>query len=40
MNHISLTFVPRGPIEIKSVMIQLVVWRQVGGKPLSEPIMT
>ena len=38
--RISLKFVPRGQTDNKSVLVQLMAWRQIGDKPLSEPILT
>ena len=36
---ISLKFVPRGPINNISALVQIMVWRRSGNKPLSEPMM-
>ena len=36
---ISLKFVPKGPINDKSTLIQIMVWHQTGDKPLFEPMM-
>ena len=36
---ISLTFVPKGPIENIPALVQLMAWRRPGNKPLSEPMM-
>ena len=36
---ISLKFVPKGPINNISALIQIVASRRSGGKPLSEPMM-
>ena len=38
--QISLKFVPKGPIENKSALVQIMAWRRIGGKPLSEPMLT
>ena len=35
--QISLKFVPNGPIDNKSALVQVMAWRQPGEKPLSEP---
>ena len=35
----SLKLVPRSPIDNKSVSVQVMAWRQTGGKPLSEPML-
>ena len=37
---ISLKFVPKGPIDNKSALVQVVAWRLFGAKPLPEPKMT
>ena len=37
---ISLKFVPKGPIENKSALVQVMAWRQTGDKPLPEPMPT
>ena len=36
---ISLKFVPKIPINNVSVLVQIMVWRRPGAKPLSEPMM-
>ena len=36
---ISLTFVPKGPINNIPALVQIMAWRQPGDKPLSEPMM-
>ena len=36
---ISLKFVPRGPINYISTLVQVMAWRRPGDKPLSEPMM-
>ena len=36
---ISLTFVPRGPIDNIPALVQVMAWRRPGDKPLSEPMM-
>ena len=37
--QISLKFVPKGPIDNKSALVQVKAWCQTGDKPLPEPIM-
>ena len=37
--QISLKLVPRGPIENKPALVQVMVWRRAGDKPLPEPMM-
>ena len=36
---ISLKFVPKGPIDNKSALVQVMAWRQTGDKPLPEAVM-
>ena len=36
---ISLNFVPKGPINNISALVQIMAWRRAGDKPLSEPMM-
>ena len=38
--QISLTFVPKGPINNKSALAQVMSWRRPGDKPLPKPIMS
>ena len=35
-----LKFVPEGLIDNKSALVQVMAWRQIGDKPLPEPMMT
>ena len=37
--RISLNFVPKGPIDNKLTLVQVMAWRQTGDKPLSEPML-
>ena len=37
--NISLKFVPKGPINNTSALVQIMAWRRAGNKPLSEPMM-
>ena len=37
--EISLTFVPKGPINNMPTLVQVMTWRRPGHKPLSEPMM-
>ena len=37
--NISLKFVPKGPINIIPILVQMMAWRRPGDKPSSEPIM-
>ena len=39
LTKISLKFVPKGPINNISSLVQIIVWRRPGAKPLSEPMM-
>ena len=36
---ISLEFVPKGPIHNKSTLVWVMAWRQIGDKPLPEPML-
>ena len=36
---ISLKFVPEGPINNNSALVQIMAWRRPGDKPLSEPMV-
>ena len=38
--RISLNFVPKDPVDNKSVLVQVMVWHWSGNKPLPEPVMT
>ena len=38
--RISLKFVPKGPINNKSALDQVMAWRLTGDKPLPEPMLT
>ena len=37
---ISLKFVPKGPINNISALVEIMAWRRISYKPLSEPMMT
>ena len=37
--RISPKLVLNGPIDNKSSLVQVMVWRRTGGKPLPEPIL-
>ena len=37
---ISLKFAPSGPIDYKSVLVQVMAWRWTGDKPSPEAMMT
>ena len=37
---ISLKFIPSGPIDNKPALVQVMAWRRLGDKPLSEPMLT
>ena len=37
---ISLKFVPKGPIDNKTALVQVMAWRRRGDKPLPEPVLT
>ena len=36
---ISLNFVPMGPTDNASSLVQVMAWRRTGDKPLSEPMV-
>ena len=38
--QISLKFVPKGQIDYKSALVQVLAWRRTGGRPLTEPMLT
>ena len=38
--QISLKFVPNGPIDDKSALVQVMAWRRPGGKPFPEAMLT
>ena len=35
-----MKFLPKGPVDNKSALVQAVACRQTGGKPLPEPMLT
>ena len=37
---ISLKLVPRGQISYIPALVQMTIWRRIGHKPLSEPMLT
>ena len=37
---ISLKFIPKGPIDNKSALVQVVAWHRTGEKPLPESMLT
>ena len=38
--QISLNFFPKGSIDDKPAVVQIMAWRRPGGKPLSGPMWT
>ena len=36
----SIKIVPRGSIDYKSVLVQVMAWSRAGAKPLPEPMLT
>ena len=38
--QISLKYIPRSPIDNKAALVQVMAWRRIGDKPLSEPMLT
>ena len=37
---ISLKFIPKGPIDYKSALVQEMTWHRIGEKPLPESMLT
>ena len=37
---ISLKFVPKGPIDYNPASVEIMAWRPIGNKPLSDPMLT
>ena len=37
---ISLKFVPESPINNNQALVKIMAWRQIGDKPLPEPMLT
>ena len=37
---ISLKFIPKGPIDYKLALVQVVAWHRTGEKPLPESMLT
>ena len=37
--QISLNFIPRGPVDKKPALVQVMAWRRIGDKSLPEPMM-
>ena len=40
LTKISVKFFPKGPIDNNPTLVQIMVWHQIGDKPLSEPMLT
>ena len=38
--QIPLKYVPLSPIDNKAALVQVMAWRRIGDKPLSEPMLT
>ena len=38
--QITLKFIPRGPIDNKPALVQVMAWRRTGNKPLNKPMLT
>ena len=38
--QISLKLIPKGPIDNKPALVQVMAWCRTGDKPLCEPMMT
>ena len=39
LNQISQKFVPKGPVDDKAALVQIVAWPQMRNDPLSEPMI-
>ena len=37
--RISIKFIPKGPIDYKPALVQVMNWRQTGDKPLPKPMI-
>ena len=37
---ISQKFVPKGPVDNKTALVQVLTWCQIGDKPLLEPMLS
>ena len=37
---ISLELVPNGPVDNNPALVQIMDWRRIGDKPLSQPMLT
>ena len=35
-----IKFIPKSPIDINAALVKIIAWRQIGDKPLSEPMLT
>ena len=38
--QVSLKLVPKGPIDNKAALVQVMAWRRTGDRPLPEPMIT
>ena len=38
--QIPLKYIPRGRIDNNTALVQVMAWRRIGDKPLSEPMLT
>ena len=39
LTEISLKFDPKGPIDNNPALVEIMAWRRIGDKPLSEPML-
>ena len=40
LSKMSLMFVPKCPVDSNPALVQIMTWHWIGGKPLSEPMLT
>ena len=40
LQHVQFQFIPKGPIDYKSALAQVVAWHRTGEKPLPESMLT
>ena len=38
--HVSLRLVCKSPVDNKPALVQVMAWRQIGDKPLPDPMLT
>ena len=40
LTKISLKIIPKGPIDNKPTLVEIMAWRRIDDKPLSQPMLT